>query len=159
MCLTLQSACRSSTRFCLELCGSRKIPIVKSNVLFLWNEKRLKRDCRDFHLLQKGILKALFQVAHVSFLWTGKFTFIYRIFSAYRLDYIFRSIDVFFYIYLPNLICTVYLYLFPVHIIVHWNNSVYRREFLIFGSARQIYRIFSLSWVFYTYSILFAAVV
>ena len=34
------------------------------------------------------------------------------IFSAYRLDYIFRSIDVIFYVYLPDLICTVYLCLF-----------------------------------------------
>ena len=105
-------------------------------------------------------------------------------FSAYRLDYIFRSIDVIFYVYLPELVCTVYLYLFsssyycaleifpsicffniywpnftcmyictvciciyfPVHIFVHWNNSVYRREFFIFGSTQQIYRIFSVSW-------------
>ena len=37
----------------------------------------------------------LFEVAQVSFFWTGKFTSICRIFSAYRLDYIFRSIDVF----------------------------------------------------------------
>ena len=37
----------------------------------------------------------LFKVAQVSFFWTGTFTFICWIFSAYRLDYIFRSIDVF----------------------------------------------------------------
>ena len=40
-------------------------------------------------------LNALFQVAQVSFLWTGKFTSICRIFSAYRLDHSLRSIDVF----------------------------------------------------------------
>ena len=35
------------------------------------------------------------KVAHVSFLCTGKFTSLYRMFSAYRLDYIFRSTDSF----------------------------------------------------------------
>ena len=54
----------------------------------------------------------LFEVAKVSFLWTGKFTSICRIFSVYRLDYIFRFIDVFIYVYLPDLLCTIYLYLF-----------------------------------------------
>ena len=80
-------------------------------------------------------------MAQVSFLWTGKFMYIYRIISAYRLDYIFRSINVFFYVYLPDLIWTVYL--FPFHIFLHWNNSIYRREFFILGWARQIYWIFS----------------
>ena len=39
----------------------------------------------------------------------------------------------FFYIYLPDLICTVYLYCiyFPVHILVHWKFSVYLWEIFI----------------------------
>ena len=37
---------------------------------------------------------------------------IYQIFSVYRLDYIFRSIDVFIYVYFLDLLCTIYLYLF-----------------------------------------------
>ena len=54
-------------------------------------------------------------MAQVSFLWTGNsrlYIELYRIFSAYRPYYIFRSIDRFFNFYIPDLICTVYLYLF-----------------------------------------------
>ena len=58
------------------------------------------------------------------FFFTGKFTSICRIFSSYRLDYLFRYLDVLFYVYLPDLICTVYMYYFPVHICMHRKNPV-----------------------------------
>ena len=55
------------------------------------------------------VSSTLFQVAQVSFSCTGKTTPICRIFNAYTLDYIFTSIAGFFYVYLPDYICTVYL--------------------------------------------------
>ena len=70
------------------------------------------RSSSQNSLNNDGADSTLFKVAQVSFLWTGKFTSICRIFSSYRPDYIFRSIDGFIYVYLTDLICTVYLCLF-----------------------------------------------
>ena len=73
-------------------------------------------------------VSSLHPVSHcfkwLKFFFTGKFTSICRIFSSYRLDYIIRSIDVLFYVYLPDLICSVYMYYFPVHICMHRKNPV-----------------------------------
>ena len=48
----------------------------------------------------------------------------------------------FFFSQYTRFILPPYTGIFPSHLFVRWNNSVNRREFFIFGSVWQMYRIF-----------------